>query len=100
VEYFLDYPDLCHHPKEDNYLFPALRRRHPGAEPILSELEEQHRHGAVLLDELRKALSAYEFQGAAAYPSFHKSVLAYTKFEYEHARKEERDVFPLALEYL
>ncbi len=100
ITYIDSFLDRFHHPKEDAYLFPALRRRHPAAEPILSELEEQHRHGAVLLNELRKALSEYEFYGAAAYEAFHKSVLAYTKFEYEHARKEERDVFPLALEHL
>lgn len=100
IAYIDSFLDRFHHPKEDTYLFPALRRRHPEAEPVLSELEEQHRRGAALLNELRKALSAYEFQGAAAYPAFHTSVLAYTKFEYEHARKEEQEVFPLALEYL
>lgn len=100
ISYIDSFLDRFHHPKEDAYLFPALRRRHPEAEPILNELEEQHEKGAALLNELRKALSEYEFQGAPAYPAFHKSVLAYTKFEYEHARKEEQEVFPLALEHL
>ena len=89
-----------HHPKEDAHLFPALRRRCPHAAGILDELEEQHHHGESLLDDLRKALSIYEFQGAIGFGVFRDAVNTYVTFEQDHAWREEREVFPLAREYL
>lgn len=100
LTYIDSFLDRFHHPKEDTYLFPALRRRYPEAEAILAELEEQHRRGFALLNDLWRALSEYEFVGAPAFERFRKAVLAYVKFEREHARKEEHEVFPLAREHL
>jgi hemerythrin-like domain-containing protein len=42
AEYFLDYPDRCHHPKE-NAVFEVLRVRRPDEVPGLSDLMREHR---------------------------------------------------------
>jgi hemerythrin-like domain-containing protein len=45
LDYIETFPNRLHHPKEDRYLFSALRLRSPAAAPILDELEEEHRRG-------------------------------------------------------
>lgn len=89
-----------HHPKEDMHLFPVLKRRYPEAERLLAELGDDHEHGTALLNELRRALSIYEFRGDRALGEFHKAVEDYVKFERDHAYKEEHELFPLAESHL
>ena len=36
------FPDRCHHPKEDQYLFAALRMRCPETAELIERLEEQY----------------------------------------------------------
>ena len=92
--------DRYHHPKEDSYLFPALRKRLPKSEALLTELERQHREGEALFVEVLKSLSAFEFIGRSEFPAFRDSLLKYTRFEREHAQQEEREVLPLAERHL
>ena len=100
LNYIDSFLDRFHHPKEDAYLFPAVRRRCPEVEQTLQDLEEQHRAGAELLGDVRKALAAYEYVGSDAFEEFRAVVDAYVRFEREHAYKEEREVLNVAREYL
>lgn len=100
LNYIDSFLDRFHHPKEDAYLFPAVRRRCPEVEQTLQELEEQHRAGVALLGDVRKALAAYEYAGADAFEEFRAAMHAYVRFEREHAYKEEREVLSLAREHL
>ena len=90
--------DRYHHPKENEFLFPALLARAPDCAPLLQQLGEQHRDGARMFVDMLKALSAYEFCGASEYSNFKDRVLAYCHFEREHAALEEREVLPRAIE--
>jgi branched-chain amino acid transport system ATP-binding protein len=92
--------DRFHHPKENHYLFPKLLARAPDAEAIIRELGQQHTEGEILFVEMLKALSAYEFSGAAEFPPFRDSVLRYTEFERNHARLEEEEILPRARDAL
>jgi branched-chain amino acid transport system ATP-binding protein len=92
--------DRYHHPKENQYLFPALRKRAPESEATLAELEQQHRDGEDLFVEVLKALSAFEFAGEPEFPAFRDAARRYIRFERDHAFREERDVMPLAAEKL
>jgi hypothetical protein len=57
--YYLDtYSDRMHHPKEDRYLFAAMRSRSREAGAIVEELEREHAGGAAALRDLEQALSA------------------------------------------
>ena len=89
-----------HHPKEDNCLFPTLLYRHPEAKAVIKDLGRQHRRGVALLTELRRALAAYEYEGHKAFSTFKAAALIYADFERDHAYQEEREVLPLAREYL
>ena len=92
--------DRYHHPKENNFLFPAILRRVPESKPVLQEIGQQHKEGEDLFVDMLKALSAYEFAGDSEYPAFRDAVHRYTRFEREHAQREERDVLPLAEAHL
>lgn len=101
IAYYLDsFLDRYHHPKETNYLFPAVRAHCPDAGPVLDELDRQHAEGGQLLLKLLKALSAYEFLGVSGFGTFRNAVMDYVQFERNHARLEEQEVLPLALKSL
>ena len=95
--YYIDaFPERLHHPKENDYLFPRLLSRSPDAAPLVQELRHEHEKGAALVRELERALLAYEIgwpQGAA---SFEDAVLTYANFHWDHMRKEEQVLLPLA----
>ena len=88
--------DRYHHPKENDYLFPRLLQRAPDTEALVSELGRQHREGEMMLVDVQKALSAYEFCGAAEFQGFRDAVFRYVAFEREHANLEERELLPRA----
>jgi len=100
LTYLDSFLDRYHHPKEDEHLFPALRRRYPESEAILQRLEAQHEDAIEMTDEVRRALSTYEFAGDDAFPAFRDLVMKYVSFERDHAYTEEREVLPLAREHL
>jgi len=64
IDYIDLFPERLHHPKEDQYLFTALRTRTADAEPILQELTAEHARGAHMINDLRYALARYRLAGA------------------------------------
>jgi hemerythrin-like domain-containing protein len=42
LDYIEAFPNRLHHPKEDRYLFSALRLRSPAAGQLLDQLETEH----------------------------------------------------------
>jgi hemerythrin-like domain-containing protein len=99
--YYIDaFPERFHHPKEDQYLFRLLRIRHPAAAPVLDRLHTEHRSGAELIRNLEQTLARYQQGGTGEFPAFAAAVEAYANFHWEHMRTEEKEVLPLAQEYL
>jgi branched-chain amino acid transport system ATP-binding protein len=85
-----------HHPKENDYLFKALRRRIREAERTLDELDAEHARGDELLVDLHGALRDYERRGGSAFGTFRDAAIDYIDFERKHAAKEEGRILPLA----
>ena len=56
IDYFKDYPDSCHHPKED-MIFDKLKSRDPAAAAKVGNLHAEHEEGA---SRLRRAAQAVE----------------------------------------
>jgi hemerythrin-like domain-containing protein len=95
--YYLDvFGERQHHPKEEDHLFPALRARSKEAAVILDELGREHAHGERGIRELEQALLRYEEGGEGEFPAFAAAVERYVGDYYEHMRKEEQVVMPLA----
>jgi branched-chain amino acid transport system ATP-binding protein len=121
VAYIEEFPEVCHHPKEDAHLFPLLRRRVPEAAPTLDDLEAQHREGQGRLAHLKQALVHYRAcmeapasleDGTASFRKWGnvrrlvnaaallESVESYAAFHWKHMRIEEDIVLRLAEKHL
>ncbi|HTI57018.1 MAG TPA: hemerythrin domain-containing protein [Verrucomicrobiae bacterium] len=96
LDYVEGFSDRFHHPKEDEHLFSALRRRAPEANHALDVLEGDHARGEELIRDLRYLLSRCRVGGAAAVDVFAAAVGEYVDFYWRHMRLEEDVVMPLA----
>jgi branched-chain amino acid transport system ATP-binding protein len=96
LRYIEGFPERLHHPKEDQYLFPAVRRRAPEIAATLEELERQHVEGRERLKELRDALERFRNAGVASAPQFAETLDKYASFHWWHMRMEEDEVLPAA----
>lgn len=96
IEHFMD---ACHHAKEDEHLFPALRQRSPAAAAVLDRLQAEHRNGPEVLKSLRGQLVA-ALAGGQAVQDFLAALRIYTQSLKAHIRTEEKDAMPLARQVL
>lgn len=99
VSYIEQFPDKLHHPKEDQYLFPALRQRHPAAAAELDILEDEHLRGTPLTARVAKSLRDYQAD-SGQYEAFADAVDDYANFHWAHMTREETVILPLAEKYL
>jgi hemerythrin-like domain-containing protein len=99
LDYIMTFPEQLHHPKEERYLFRAIRERSGAAVPLLDRLQEEHVQGGRLIRLLRSALTAFELD-AATDKKFQSAVEEYVDFHWDHMRREEAFVLPLAEQVL
>jgi hemerythrin-like domain-containing protein len=100
IHYIDEFPERLHHPKEDRFLFALLEERSPAARPLIEQLRAEHELGARLVRELESTLLAFEVNGARDASAFDAAVNAYAQFHWEHMRKEEKVLMPLAEQHL
>lgn len=96
LQYVQDFPDRFHHPKEDELLFPAVRRRAPEVGAALDTLAHQHEEGVRHTNELKWRLAAWKEGGAAAFPAFEAAASAFIDYQRRHMGLEEREILPAA----
>jgi branched-chain amino acid transport system ATP-binding protein len=94
-DYIDQFMDGCHHTKEDEYLFPVLRRRSAEAAAVLERLQAEHRNGPEVLKSLRQQLAATA-AGTLGNAEFAAALRTYTQSLKAHIRTEEKDAMPLA----
>lgn len=94
-DYFEQFVDDCHHPKEDDYLFRLLRQRSPDAAAVLDRLEADHRNAPANLKALRDKL-AQAAGGQLPVADLAEALRGYLAGLKEHVRIEEKEIFPLA----
>lgn len=94
-DYFEQFVDDCHHPKEDDYLFRLLRQRSPEAAALLDRLEAEHRDAPANLKGLRNKLALAESRRLPV-SDLAEALRGYLAGLKEHVRIEEKEIFPLA----
>jgi hemerythrin-like domain-containing protein len=99
VSYIEQFPDKLHHPKEDQYLFPALRLRHPAAAAELDILEDEHARGTAVTGRVADTLRAYQ-ANPGQFDAFASAVDDYANFHWAHMSREENVILPLAEKHL
>lgn len=95
MTYILAFPVRLHHPKEDEYLFSALRSRDAEIARVLDELEAEHVKDREYAETLRDALQKYE-KDRGELQAFTAALDHYAAFQWAHMRKEEDIVLPAA----
>lgn len=88
--YIDDFPRRCHHPKEDEYLFKAVRRHAPQLSGAVNQLEAEHVVDAQMLRELHSALVCYQAGAAEGLQRLRSHVEVYCAMLRDHMRREEK----------
>lgn len=88
--YFDDFPERCHHPKEDEFLFKALRARTGECNEVLDELQGEHVQSDRMVHYLMRTLVHYQGGAPEGLAQFRAAVTAYSAMLDSHMRKEER----------
>lgn len=89
LNYLKEYPGRCHHPKEDRYLFKAIRTHAPEHATVLNQLEAEHILDTRMLRALHSALVGYRTGAADGLQSLREQVGSYSAMLHAHTRTEE-----------
>ena len=96
LRYIDEYPERLYHPKEDEHLFARVAAHAPQARKLIDELKKEHEQGAGLIRELERALLFFEEGWPAGGREFQQAVDAFADFHWQHMRKEELELLPIA----
>lgn len=88
--YIDEFPERCHHPKEDDYLFAALRRRSTAYNHTLDELQADHVRSAQMLSYAERAMVRYQAGAADGFARFKNAIDAYAVMLSQHMQTEEK----------
>lgn len=94
--YVDEFPERLHHRKEDEWLFPCVRRRCPELAAALDQLERDHEHGERAIRDLEHALLAFEVLGEPRREAFEHAVQGYVDFYLHHMGVEDSLILPAA----
>jgi hemerythrin-like domain-containing protein len=99
VEYFQDYPESYHHPKED-IVFEKLKLRDPSAVARIGDVEAEHQLETQRLRRFAQAIN--DILAGREYPrrSFHNVVRDFIDHQRQHMHKEEQLLSPAAIKGL
>jgi hemerythrin-like domain-containing protein len=99
VEFFKNFPDSCHHPKED-IIYEKFRTRDPGRAASVADLEAEHREGAVRLRRVDRAIESVLNDQEFLRESIDRIVRDFIDNERKHIALEEEVVFPAIVDTL
>jgi len=99
IDYFKDYPDSCHHPKED-MIFRKLKSRDPVAAASIGDLEIEHQEGASRLRRVAEAVERVLSDEDLLRQTVDEVIHDFISHERRHMEMEERIFFPTAIKAL
>lgn len=99
VEYFQDYPEHYHHPKED-IVFDKLKVRDPTLARRIGNVKAEHQTEGNRLREFAQAVEDILAGREFLRQTFHNLAHDFIAHQREHMDKEERLLFPAALKAL
>jgi hemerythrin-like domain-containing protein len=99
IDYFKNYPEIYHHPKED-LIFEKLKQRDPAASSDVGDVETEHQLETTRLSRLAHAID--EILAGREYPrqAFHTVVRDFIDHQRQHMTKEEQFLYPAAVKCL
>jgi hemerythrin-like domain-containing protein len=95
VSYFQDYPDCCHHPKED-MIFEKLKARDPVAAESVGDLEAEHQNEGNRLRRVADMIRSILTDHVVRRQTFEDVMRDFIEHERKHMKMEERVFFSTA----
>ena len=99
INYFKDYPDTCHHPKED-IIVRKFNARDPIAAATIGDLEAEHREGTRRLRRVAQAVESVLNDQDLLRQTIDDIIRDFINHERQHMAMEERVVFPAVINAL
>ena len=99
IDHFKDYPDSCHHPKED-MIVEKLKVRDPVTAATIGDLEAQHQEGAKRLRRVDQAVQRVLSDQDLLRENVNNIIRDFIDHERQHMAMEEHVVFPAVLNAL
>ncbi len=99
ISYFQDYPDCCHHPKED-MIFEKLKARDPVAAGSVGDLEAEHQSESQRLRRVAHMIRSILADHEVLRQTFDDTMRDFIEQERKHMQMEERVLFPAAVSAL
>jgi len=99
IEYFQDYPESYHHPKED-MVFEKLKLRDPAVAKRIGDAQEEHQIETKRLQDFARAVDDVLAGREYLRQTFHDVVYDFIKHQRDHMDKEELMLFPAAVRAL
>ena len=99
IQYFQDYPESCHHPKEE-MIFEKLQARDPVAAKGFGDVEAEHELETKRLRSFARAVDSVLADQEFLRENFHLAVHDFIEHQRQHLEKEERLLFPAAVKAL
>jgi hemerythrin-like domain-containing protein len=96
ANYFCDYPDRCHHPKEDA-VFRHLQKKHPAEAARVGNLGREHRDAHARVRRFRENLQAIFRDEILSRETVVAAARSFVEAEREHMKMEEAVFFPIAV---
>jgi hemerythrin-like domain-containing protein len=93
--YFCDYPDRCHHPKEDA-IFRQLLAKSPASAVSIGDLAREHRDAHARVRRFRDNLQAIFRDEVVSREKIVGAARSFIDAEREHMKMEEEVFFPTA----
>src|ERR1043166_8884417 len=93
IQYFQDYPESCHHPKEEA-IFAKLKARDPAAAKCVGDLDAEHAAETRRLGSFARAVEYILADQEFLRENFHLAVHDFIEHQRDHLEKEERLLFP------
>lgn len=95
ADYFCDYPDRCHHPKE-NAVFERLKARFPEEVATIGDLAHEHRDVGARARRFRDNIQSLYRDAVISRDAVVSAARGFVEAERQHMRMEEERFFPLA----
>ena len=99
MHYFVNYPDVYHHPHED-IIYSALKKKNIGVADEVDEITAEHRDMAVESAEILDKLIQIQGNAIFSRDEFATQLKNFISHYHAHIEKEEEDLFSPAERYL
>lgn len=109
IDFFGDFGDKCHHSKEEDLLYAALKKsgvitaNHVDGIVVISTIAsmiKDHERARIYIDDMREALAKYHTENSFSIDHFVKEANSFIAFQRQHINTEDKVLYPLASSHL